>query len=43
MLKSFSIFRRNGAHLVEKKMFGKNKYRPLLRFEFFEHDKKKRY
>jgi hypothetical protein len=37
MLKSFQIFKRNGAHLVEKRMFGKNKDCPLLKFECFEH------
>jgi hypothetical protein len=40
MLKSFPIFKKNGAHLVEKKMFEKNKGYPLLRFECFEHAKK---
>jgi hypothetical protein len=34
MLKSSPIFKRNGAHLVEKKTFGKNKDYPLSRFEF---------
>jgi hypothetical protein len=29
MLKSSSIFKGNGAHLVEKKMFEKNKECPL--------------
>jgi hypothetical protein len=31
MLKSFAILRRNGAHLVEKRMFEKNKDYPLGR------------
>jgi hypothetical protein len=41
MLKSFSIFKRNGACLVEKKdvLFEKNKDCPFLRFECFEHSK----
>jgi len=40
MLKSFSIFKRNGAHLVEKKrMFEKNKNCSLSKFECFEHAK----
>jgi len=39
MLKSSPIFKRNGAHLVEKKMFKKNKDYPLSRFECFEHAK----
>jgi hypothetical protein len=34
MLKSSPIFKRNGAHLVEKKTFEKNKDYPLSRFEF---------
>jgi hypothetical protein len=33
MLKSSSIFRRNGAHLVGKKTFEKNKDCPLSKFE----------
>jgi len=37
MLKSSSIFKKNGAHLVEKRMFEKNKDCPLSRFEYFEH------
>jgi hypothetical protein len=37
MLKSSLIFRRNGAHLVEKKTFEKIKDYPLSRFECFEH------
>jgi hypothetical protein len=38
MLKSFSILKRNGGHLVEKKYFlKKNTNYPFLRFEFFEH------
>jgi hypothetical protein len=36
MLKSSPIFKRNGAHLVEKKMFEKNKDCPLSRCECFE-------
>jgi len=39
MLKSSSIFTRNGAHLVEKNKFGKNKDCPLSKFECFEHAK----
>jgi hypothetical protein len=39
MLKSFPIFKMNGAHLVEKKTFEKNKDYPLSRFECFEHAK----
>jgi hypothetical protein len=39
MLKYSSTFRRNGAHLVEKKTFKKNKNYSLLRFECFEHAK----
>jgi hypothetical protein len=39
MLKSSPIFRRNGAHLIEKKMFEKNKDCPQSRFECFEHAK----
>jgi hypothetical protein len=40
MLKSFSIFRRNGAHLIEKKrMLEKDKDCSFLRFECFEHAK----
>jgi hypothetical protein len=37
MLKSSPIFKRNGAHLVEKKTFEKNKDHLFLRFECFEH------
>jgi hypothetical protein len=37
MLKSSSIFKRNSAHLVEKRTFGKNKDCPFLRFGCFEH------
>jgi hypothetical protein len=39
MLKSFPIFKRNGAHLVEKRLFEKNKDYPFSRFECFEHAK----
>jgi len=39
MLKSCPIFNNNGAHLIEKKMFKKNKDCPLLKFECFEHAK----
>jgi hypothetical protein len=39
MLKLTSIFRRNGAHLIEKKMFEKNKGYSLLRFEYFVYAK----
>jgi hypothetical protein len=39
MLKSFSIFRTKGTHLLEKKMFEKNKDSPLSMFWFFEHAK----
>jgi hypothetical protein len=39
MLKSSLIFKRNGAHLIEKKTFKKNKDCPLSRFECFEHAK----
>jgi hypothetical protein len=42
MLKSSPIFKRNGAHLVKKKMFEKNKDYPLLRFKCFEHAIKKK-
>ncbi len=38
-VKTFPIFKRNGAHLVEKKMFEKNKDCPFLRSECFEHVK----
>jgi len=38
MLKYSPIFRRNGAHLVEKKTFEKKNY-PLSKFECFEHAK----
>jgi hypothetical protein len=41
MLKSFPIFKRNGAHLVEKKVIEKNKDFPLSKFECFEHAIKK--
>jgi hypothetical protein len=38
MLKSSSIFRRNGAHLVKKiRWLKKNKDCPFSRFECFEH------
>jgi hypothetical protein len=37
MLKSSPIFRRNATHLVEKKMFEKNKDYPFCKFECFEH------
>jgi hypothetical protein len=40
MLKSSLIFKRNSAHLVEKKMFEKTKDYPFSRFECFEHAKK---
>jgi hypothetical protein len=39
MLKSSSIFKRNGAHLVEKKIFEKDKNYPLSKFKCFEHVK----
>jgi hypothetical protein len=39
MLKSFPIFKRNGAHLVKKKTFEKNKDYPFSKFECFEHAK----
>jgi hypothetical protein len=39
MLKSFPIFKKNGAHLVEKGRLKKNKDCPLSRFECFEHGK----
>ncbi len=39
MLKSSPIFKRNGAHLVGKKMFEKNKDCPFLRFEWFDMQK----
>jgi len=39
MLKSSPIFKRKCAHLVEKKMFEKNKDYPLSKFECFEHAK----
>jgi hypothetical protein len=39
MLKSFSILKRNGAHMVEKRIFEKNKNYPFSRFECFEHAK----
>jgi len=37
MLKPSSIIRRNGKHLVKKKMFEKNKDYSFLNFECFEH------
>jgi hypothetical protein len=37
MLKSSPIFKRNGAHLVRKKMSEKIKDYPLLKFKCFEH------
>jgi hypothetical protein len=37
MLESFLIFRRNGAHLVKKRVF--EKQNPFSRFECFEHAK----
>jgi hypothetical protein len=40
MLKSSPNFKRNGAHLVKKMTFEKNKDCPLSRFECFEHAKK---
>jgi len=43
MLKSFPNFKRNGAHLEEKKTFEKNKDYALSRFKCFEHAKKKRF
>jgi hypothetical protein len=39
MLKSSLIFKRIGAHLVEKRTFEKNKDYPFLRFECFENAK----
>jgi hypothetical protein len=36
MLKYFSIFNKNDAHLVLKRMFEKNKDCALSRFECFE-------
>jgi len=39
VLKSSPIFRKNVAHLVEKRAFEKNKDYPFLRFECFEHAK----
>jgi hypothetical protein len=39
MLKSSPIKKRNGAHLVEKRTFEKNKDCPFSRFECFEHVK----
>jgi hypothetical protein len=39
MLKSSPIFRRNGAHLLEKKTFEKNKDDSFSRFECFEYAK----
>jgi hypothetical protein len=40
MLKSSSIFKKNGALLVEKKTFDKNKDCPFLKFRCFEHARK---
>jgi hypothetical protein len=40
MLKSSQNFKRNDAHLVERKMFEKNKDYPFSRFECFDHAKK---
>jgi hypothetical protein len=39
MLKSSLIFKKNGVHLIEKRMFEKNKDYSLSRFECFEHAK----
>jgi hypothetical protein len=39
MLKSFSILKKNGAHLVRKRTFEKNKDYPFSRFQCFEHAK----
>jgi hypothetical protein len=39
MLNFVPIFKRNGAHLVEKKDVRKNKDCPFSRFECFEHAK----
>jgi hypothetical protein len=39
MLKSFSILKRNGAHLVRKRTLEKNKDYPFSRFQCFEHAK----
>jgi hypothetical protein len=39
MLKSSPIFKKNDAHLVEKKDIEKNKDCPFLKFECFEHAK----
>jgi hypothetical protein len=39
MIKSSSIFKKNGAHLIEKKEVWKNKDCPLYRFKCFEHEK----
>jgi hypothetical protein len=39
MLRSFTNFKRNGAHLEGKKKFEKNKNCPLSRLECFEHEK----
>jgi hypothetical protein len=41
MLNCFPILKRNGAHLVGKKTFEKNKDCPFSKFECFEHVKKK--
>jgi hypothetical protein len=41
MLVSSPIFKRNGAHLIGKMTFEKNKDYPLSRFNCFEHAKKK--
>jgi hypothetical protein len=39
MLKSSLILKMNGAHMVEKNMFEKNKDCPPSRFECFDHAK----
>jgi hypothetical protein len=39
MLKASPILKRNGAHLVGKMTFEKNKDYPLPRFKCFEHAK----
>jgi len=39
MLKFSPIIRRNGRHLIEKKMFEENKDYSFLNFECFEHAK----
>jgi len=38
-VKILYIFKRNGAHLIEKMMFEKNKDCPFLKFECIEHAK----